>query len=139
MVDLIKLRAERLIEQRFGGQAVAQCGDAGHRDRDMTEGVAVLIWLLAVPVLDQLQADISVAVAVAKIDQGQTDVVKRFDTTLEYLKTVNTSVGTVTERVNVLESAKTVLAWKLGTVSAGAGAGLALGIQWLAIKIGVKL
>ena len=78
-------------------------------------------------------------VAVAKIDQGQTDVVKRFDTTLEYLKTVNTSVGTVTERVNVLESAKTVLAWKLGAVSAGAGAGLALGIQWLAIKIGVKL
>ena len=78
-------------------------------------------------------------VAVSKIDQSQQDVIKRFDRTIDFLTKTNDKVDKVEERVGDLESAKTVLAWKLGTISAGAGAALAIGAQWLAVKLGFKL
>lgn len=62
------------------------------------------------------------------------EIIKLRDTEIRDLR--DKDVRALADKIGELETNAVVTSWKLGTISAGAGAGLSIGLTWLAGKLG---
>lgn len=78
--------------------------------------------------------------AVATIGQSQKDLCERIDKIVPWVQKVSNTAEEAKDSLKDIQGRQTILAWKLGTISAGAGAALAFCGQWLAFHLfGVKV
>jgi|SRR5215831_956563 len=79
----------------------------------------------------------------ATVKQGQNDICIRLDKIgpwiQDELKTMDSKIQQNNTDISAMQKWQAVSTWKLGTLSAGAGAVLSFVAQWAALKLGFKL